>query len=50
MTRADLIRIYAENSEQERNEKAEAQRLSKARVNLKRRMDEIELGNEETYE
>lgn len=48
--RADLIRIYAETSEQERNEKAEAQRLSKARVNLKRRMDEIELGNEETYE
>lgn len=40
MTRADLIRIYAENSEQERNEKAEAQRLSKARAELDKKLNE----------
>lgn len=34
----------------ERNEAAEKRRLSQARANLKRRMDEIERGNEDTCE
>lgn len=50
MTQAiDIKRLMAENAEQERNEAAEKRRLSQARANLKRRMDEIE-HQEEVHE
>lgn len=50
MTVSDLKRIYEEQAQSERNEAADAKRLSRARRELKRRMDEVEMENEETYE
>lgn len=45
--KVDIVRIYRENAMQEANEKADAVRLSKARLEFKKRLDEVEMGNEE---
>jgi hypothetical protein len=47
MTKADIARIFSEQKAAEANEAADAKRLSRVRRELKRGMDEIELGNEE---
>jgi hypothetical protein len=43
----DITRIFAEQKMQEANEKADAARLSKARLEFKKRLDEVEMRNEE---
>lgn len=50
MTKVDILRIYAEQNLQQANEAADARRLSKARLNLKRNMDALEMGDEEEEE
>lgn len=47
MTTVDLIRIFAEQAQAEANEAADARRLSKARLTLRKRLDDEELGENE---
>lgn len=50
MTVSDLERLFAQESLKAADVEAFQKKLSRARLNLKRQMDEIEMGNEETYE
>lgn len=47
MTHADIQRIFEEQAQAEANEQAEAKRLSKARLMLRKRLEEVEHGDED---
>lgn len=45
MTTVDLIRIFAEQAQAEANEAADARRLSKARLTLRKRLEDYDNRN-----
>lgn len=47
MTKVDILRIFEDLNVQQANEAADARRLSKARLTLRKRLNEIELGDNE---
>lgn len=47
MTKVDILRILEDLNAQQANEAADARRLSKARLTLRKRLEEIEHGDED---